>query len=40
MNDPKAEADALVKRGHTLLEQGDLPQATDLLNRAVKLYWA
>lgn len=37
---PRAEADALVARGRELLEGGDLPAATDLLNRAVKLYWA
>lgn len=37
---PKAEADALVARGRTLLEQGALPEATELLNQAVKLYWA
>ncbi|WP_240695894.1 tetratricopeptide repeat protein [Candidatus Chloroploca sp. Khr17] len=40
INNPKAQADVLIKRGHELLEQGDLPQATDLLNQAVKLYWA
>ncbi|NTU83349.1 MAG: tetratricopeptide repeat protein [Chloroflexales bacterium] len=37
---PKAQADALVARGRKLLERGDLPAATDLLNQAVKLYWA
>ncbi len=35
----KAEADALIARGKALIAT-DLPQATDLLNRAVKLYWA
>ncbi|WP_031461206.1 hypothetical protein [Chloroflexus sp. MS-G] len=42
MTDPaqlKAEADALIARGKALIAT-DLPQATDLLNRAVKLYWA
>lgn len=37
---PKAQADALITRGRELLEQGELPAATDLLNQAVKLYWA
>lgn len=36
----KAQADALVARGRELLERGELPAATELLNRAVKLYWA
>lgn len=36
----KAQADALIARGHELLEQDNLPAATDLLNKAVKLYWA
>lgn len=35
----KAEADALIARGKALIAT-DLPQATDLLNQAVKLYWA
>ncbi|WP_322487224.1 tetratricopeptide repeat protein [Chloroflexus sp.] len=35
----KAEADALIVRGKALIA-ADLPQATDLLNQAVKLYWA
>ncbi|ACL25696.1 hypothetical protein [Chloroflexus aggregans] len=35
----KAEADALIARGKALIAT-DLPQATDLLNRAVRLYWA
>ncbi len=38
--DSKTRADALVARGRTLLERGDLPTATNLLNQAVKLYWA
>jgi tetratricopeptide (TPR) repeat protein len=37
--DPKTEADALITRGRSLLEQGNLPAATELLNQAVKLYW-
>ena len=37
--DDKAEADALINRGRTLLEAGDLPEATRLLNQAVQLYW-
>ncbi|EFO79765.1 hypothetical protein OSCT_2363 [Oscillochloris trichoides DG-6] len=36
----KAEADAMIARGRTLVEQGRLPEATDLLNQAVKRYWA
>jgi tetratricopeptide (TPR) repeat protein len=36
----RKHADALVARGRALIAQGDLPQATDLLNQAVKLYWA
>lgn len=36
----RAQADALVARGRELLETGDLPGATELLNQAVKLYWA
>ncbi|MBX0330239.1 tetratricopeptide repeat protein [Oscillochloris sp. ZM17-4] len=39
-NNPKAQADALIARGRALIEQGRLPEATDLLNQAVKLYWA
>ncbi len=39
-SEQKARADRLIKRGRELLEQGDLPTATDLLNQAVKLYWA
>ncbi|PMP80509.1 MAG: hypothetical protein C0184_09145 [Chloroflexus aggregans] len=42
MSDPdqlKAEADALIARGKALIAT-DLPQATDLLNQAVRLYWA
>ncbi|MEF3274360.1 MAG: tetratricopeptide repeat protein [Chloroflexus sp.] len=35
----KAEADALITRGKALIAT-DLPQATALLNQAVKLYWA
>ncbi len=35
----KAEADALIARGKALIAT-DLPQATALLNQAVKLYWA
>ncbi len=37
---PKAQADALIARGRELLERGDLPAATELLNQAVKLYWS
>jgi tetratricopeptide (TPR) repeat protein len=37
---PKAQADALVARGRTLIDQNRLPEATDLLNQAVRLYWA
>ncbi|NTV62642.1 MAG: tetratricopeptide repeat protein [Oscillochloris sp.] len=37
--DPKAEANALIARGRALVEQGRLPEATDLLNQAVSLYW-
>lgn len=37
---PREQADALIKQGRALLEQGDLVRATDLLNRAVRLYWA
>lgn len=40
MSDPKARADALIARGRALIEKDRLPEATDLLNRAVKLYWA
>lgn len=40
MSNPKAQADALIARGRALIEQGRLPEATDLLNRAIKLYWA
>ncbi|WP_299755682.1 tetratricopeptide repeat protein [uncultured Chloroflexus sp.] len=35
----KAEADALIAHGKALIAT-DLPQATDLLNQAVRLYWA
>ncbi|PDV98012.1 hypothetical protein [Candidatus Viridilinea mediisalina] len=38
--DLKAEADALIARGRALLEHGDLPQATALLNQAVRHYWS
>ncbi len=37
---PKSRADALVARGRALIEKNRLPAATDLLNQAVKLYWA
>ncbi|RRR78400.1 MAG: tetratricopeptide repeat protein [Candidatus Viridilinea halotolerans] len=37
--DLKAEADALIDQGRVLLERGDLPKATDLLNQAVRHYW-
>lgn len=37
---PKAQADALIARGRALLEADDLPAATELLNQAVKIYWA
>ncbi|GAB4432808.1 MAG: hypothetical protein OHK0015_20830 [Chloroflexi bacterium OHK40] len=40
MTDQKARADALIARGRELLERDQLPAATDLLNQAVKLYWA
>jgi tetratricopeptide (TPR) repeat protein len=38
-HDPKAEADDLIARGRALLESGDLPAATELLNEAVRRYW-
>lgn len=38
--DPKAQAEALIRRGRELLDQDQLASATDLLNQAVKLYWA
>jgi tetratricopeptide (TPR) repeat protein len=34
------QADALIERGKAALQAGDLLQATDLLNQAVRLYWA
>jgi tetratricopeptide (TPR) repeat protein len=37
---PKTEADTLIARGRTLIDQGRLPEATTLLNKAIKLYWA
>ncbi|MCX7789529.1 MAG: tetratricopeptide repeat protein [Chloroflexaceae bacterium] len=37
---PREQADALIVQGRALLEQGDLARATDLLNQAVRLYWA
>jgi tetratricopeptide (TPR) repeat protein len=42
MNPPKLkeEAEALIVRGRELLERGDLPAATELLNQAVRRYWA
>lgn len=40
ISNPKAQADALIARGRALLDGGDLQAATDLLNQAVKLYWA
>lgn len=36
----KADADALIARGQALLARGDLPKATELLNQAVRIYWA
>jgi tetratricopeptide (TPR) repeat protein len=36
----KPAADALIEQGRALIDQGDLPQATDLLNKAVQIYWA
>lgn len=36
----KPAADALIERGRALIDQGNLPQATDLLNQAVQIYWA
>jgi hypothetical protein len=36
----KARAEALIRRGRELLERDELPAATELLNQAVKLYWA
>ncbi|MFQ3661118.1 MAG: tetratricopeptide repeat protein [Chloroflexaceae bacterium] len=36
----KEQADALIAQGRAQLEQGDLARATDLLNQAVRLYWA
>jgi tetratricopeptide (TPR) repeat protein len=38
--DPKARAEELINRGRELLDQGQIAPATDLLNQAVKLYWA
>lgn len=40
MSSHKTQADVLVTRGQALLARGNLPAATDLLNQAVKLYWA
>lgn len=39
-SDPRAQAEALLQRGRTLLDQGQYQPATELLNRAVKLLWA
>lgn len=39
-HDQKARADELIQRGRALLDQEQLPAATELLNQAVKLYWA
>ena len=36
----RERADGLIARGRTLLEQGELARATELLNQAVRLYWA
>ncbi len=36
----RERADGLIARGRALLEQGELARATDLLNEAVRLYWA
>jgi tetratricopeptide (TPR) repeat protein len=36
----KTDADELIARGRDLISAGDLPQATDLLNQAVQIYWA
>ncbi|GEM_PF-685495 len=36
----KEQADALIAQGRAQLEQGELARATDLLNQAVRLYWA
>lgn len=40
METPKQQADRIVARGRELLSQGDLAKATELLNQAVKIYWA
>ncbi|NJM07146.1 tetratricopeptide repeat protein [Candidatus Gracilibacteria bacterium] len=34
------QADALIQQGKAALQSGDLPKATELLNQAVRLYWA
>jgi tetratricopeptide (TPR) repeat protein len=39
-DDQKARAEALLRQGRELLDQGQLAPATDLLNQAVKLLWA
>ncbi len=36
----RERADGLIARGRALLEQGELARATELLNQAVRLYWA
>lgn len=38
--DPKAQAEALIRRGRELLDQDQLAAATELLNQAVKIFWA
>lgn len=38
--DPKAQAEAIIRRGRELLDEGQLAPATDLLNQAVRLLWA
>lgn len=35
-----SRAEELIRRGRELLDEGQLAPATDLLNQAVKLYWA
>lgn len=40
METPKQQADRIVARGREVLAKGDLPKATELLNQAVKIYWA
>jgi hypothetical protein len=40
MTNKTPQADNLIEQGRAALQAGDLPRATDLLNQAVRLYWA